>query len=151
MGLVAPKPVGFPRPGIEPVSPVMGRRPIFHLWVGKILWRKEWLPTPVFLPGEFHGHWSLVSFSPWSQRERHDCTTNIFTHFPALAGRFFTTEPPGKCWVRIFKQADDHPSNMPSSHLEKRENVSQSWRRGLDIDFQGWDDHSAESHPRKCL
>ena len=22
--------------------------------VGKIPWRKEWLPTPVFLPGEFH-------------------------------------------------------------------------------------------------
>ena len=61
-----------------------------------------------------------------SQRERHDCATNIFTRFHALAGRFFTTEPPGKCGVRIFKQADDHPSNMPSCHLEKRENVSQS-------------------------
>ena len=24
-------------------------------WVGKILWRREWLPTPVSLPGEFHG------------------------------------------------------------------------------------------------
>jgi len=21
----------------------------------RILWRREWLPTPVFLPGEFHG------------------------------------------------------------------------------------------------
>ena len=27
----------------------------FDPWVEKILWRKEWLPTPVFLPGEFHG------------------------------------------------------------------------------------------------
>ena len=25
------------------------------LWVGKIPRRREWLPTPVFLPGEFHG------------------------------------------------------------------------------------------------
>ena len=24
-------------------------------WVGKILWRKKWQPTPAFLPGEFHG------------------------------------------------------------------------------------------------
>ena len=24
-------------------------------WVGKISWRREWLPTPVFLSGEFHG------------------------------------------------------------------------------------------------
>ena len=27
----------------------------FDPWVRKILWRSEWLPTPVFLPGEFHG------------------------------------------------------------------------------------------------
>ena len=27
----------------------------FHLWVGKIPWRKAWEPTPVFLPGESHG------------------------------------------------------------------------------------------------
>ena len=39
-----------------------------------------------------------------SQTARHDWAANVFTHFPALAGRFFTTEPPGKCWVRIFKQ-----------------------------------------------
>jgi len=24
-------------------------------WVGKILWRRAWQPTPVFLPGESHG------------------------------------------------------------------------------------------------
>ena len=37
----------------------------FNLWVGKIPWRREWLPTPVFLPGEFHGHRSLAGYSPW--------------------------------------------------------------------------------------
>ena len=31
-------------------------RPGFNPWVGKI-WRREWLPTPVFLLGEFHGAW----------------------------------------------------------------------------------------------
>ena len=30
------------------------RRPEFDPWVRKIPWGKEWLPTPVFLPGEFH-------------------------------------------------------------------------------------------------
>ena len=30
---------------------------------GKIPRRKEWLPTPVFLPGEFHGQRSLVGYS----------------------------------------------------------------------------------------
>ena len=26
----------------------------------RIPWRREWLPTPVFLPGEFHGQRSLT-------------------------------------------------------------------------------------------
>ena len=26
-------------------------------------WRREWLPTPVFLPGEFHEQRSLVGYS----------------------------------------------------------------------------------------
>ena len=29
--------------------------PGFDPWVGKIPWRRERLPTPVFWPGEFHG------------------------------------------------------------------------------------------------
>ena len=32
-------------------------------------WRREWLPTPVFLPGEFHGWRSLVGYSPWGRQE----------------------------------------------------------------------------------
>ena len=33
-------------------------RPGFDPWVGKIPWRRERLPTPVFWPGEFHGLYS---------------------------------------------------------------------------------------------
>ena len=36
------------------------RRPGFHLWVGKLPWRRGRLFTPVFWPGEFHG-----LYSPW--------------------------------------------------------------------------------------
>ena len=32
--------------------------------VGKILWRREWQPPPVFLPGKSHGQRTLVSYSP---------------------------------------------------------------------------------------
>ena len=35
----------------------------------KIPWRREWLLTPVFLPGEFHGQGSLEGYSPWSCKE----------------------------------------------------------------------------------
>ena len=31
----------------------------------KILWRRQWLPTPVFLSGEFHGQRSLARYSTW--------------------------------------------------------------------------------------
>ena len=33
-------------------------------WVGKILWRREWLSTSVFWPKEFHG-----LHSPWGRKE----------------------------------------------------------------------------------
>ena len=37
---------------------------IHETWVQslgwKMPWRREWLPTPVFLPGEFHGQRSLI-------------------------------------------------------------------------------------------
>jgi len=32
--------------------------------IRKILWRREWLPTPVCLPGELHGQRSLAGYSP---------------------------------------------------------------------------------------
>ena len=41
-------------------------------WVRKIPWRMEWLPTPVFLPGEFHGQRSSVGYSPWGHRVGHE-------------------------------------------------------------------------------
>ena len=35
----------------------------FDPWLGKIPWRRKWQLTPVFLPGESHGQWSLVGYS----------------------------------------------------------------------------------------
>ena len=40
------------------------RRLWFDPWVGKIPWRRESLPTPVFRPGEFHR-----LYGPWSCKE----------------------------------------------------------------------------------
>ena len=41
----------------------------FHPWVGKSPWRKAQQPTPVSLPGESHGQWSLVGYSPQGHKE----------------------------------------------------------------------------------
>ena len=43
--------------------------PRFNPWGGKIPWRREWLPTPVFLPEEFHGQRSLSGYCPWTCKE----------------------------------------------------------------------------------
>ena len=41
----------------------------FDPWIRKIPWRRKWQPTPVFLPGKFHGQKNLVGYSPWGCRE----------------------------------------------------------------------------------
>ena len=45
------------------------RRPGFNTCVRKIPWRRQWLPTPIFLP-EFHGQKSLAGYSSWSYKSR---------------------------------------------------------------------------------
>ena len=40
-------------------------------------WRREWIFTPVFLPGEFHGQRSLLGYSPWGCRVRCNWMTNL--------------------------------------------------------------------------
>ena len=50
----------------------------FNPWVGKILWRRKWQPTPVFLTEKFHGQMSLVGYSPWGHKEL-DLTVQLST------------------------------------------------------------------------
>ena len=37
--------------------------------LGRFPWRREWLPIPVFLPGEFNGQRSLGGDSTWDHKE----------------------------------------------------------------------------------
>ena len=47
--------------------------------VGKIPWRRESLPTPVFWPGEIHGQRSLAGYSTWDRKEL-DMTEQLTSH-----------------------------------------------------------------------
>ena len=38
-------------------------------------WRREWQPTPGFLPGEFHRQRKLLGYSPWGGRVGHNVVT----------------------------------------------------------------------------
>ena len=44
--------------------PAMWETWVRSLGSGRFPWRREWLPTPVFWPGEFHG-----LYSPWGCKE----------------------------------------------------------------------------------
>ena len=48
---------------------------VWETWVRKIPWRRKWLPTPVFRPGEFHG-----LYSPWFCKEL-ETTERLLLHF----------------------------------------------------------------------
>ena len=59
-------------------------RPGFDSWVGKILWRRERLPTPVFWPGESWGPKSRTQLSDFHfQRLIQDSNKCSGTHFSA--------------------------------------------------------------------
>ena len=44
-------------------------------------WIRKWQPTPVFLPGKFHGPKSLAGYSPWVGKSRTRLRTHEHTHW----------------------------------------------------------------------
>ena len=50
------------------------------LKVQMIIWRRQWHPTPVFMPGKSHGWRSLVDYSPWGHEES-DTNERLHFHF----------------------------------------------------------------------
>ena len=53
--------------------------------VRKIPWRGKWQPTPLYLPGKFHGQRSLAGYSPWGCT--HACTFGNELHESKLVGQ----------------------------------------------------------------
>ena len=59
-----------------------GDLPGFDSWVGKMPWRRECLPTPVFLPGEFcgfRGAWQSTVMGSQRVGHNHDRMSDTFT------------------------------------------------------------------------
>ena len=42
----------------------------FNHWIRKMPWRRELLPSPLFLPGEFHGQRRLVGYRVHGAKSR---------------------------------------------------------------------------------
>ena len=46
----------------------------------QLYWRRQWHPTPLLLPGKYHGWRSLVGCSPWGRKES-DMTERLHFDF----------------------------------------------------------------------
>ena len=53
---------------------------LLNPWVGKIPWRRKWQPTPVCLPGEFHGQSGARQFAIHGVAKSQDMTEQL-THY----------------------------------------------------------------------
>ena len=82
------------------------RKPGFNPWVGKILWRREMLPTPVLWPGEFHG-----LYSPWGHKESD--TTEGLLHRASLVTQMVKNPlARWETWVRSLGWKDPLEESM---------------------------------------
>ena len=63
-------------------------------------WRREWQPTPVFVPGESHGKRHLLAYSPCGCKVRQDWETNTIKHLETQSEIliFF----PSALWLRLL-------------------------------------------------
>ena len=62
-----------------PFSSFWGEKKNLRIPLVKV-WRRQWHPTPVLLPGKSHGWRSLVGCSPWGRLES-DTTERLHFHF----------------------------------------------------------------------
>ena len=67
----------------------------FDPWVRNIPWKREWQPTPIYLPGKSHGQRSLVGYSLWACKEldmtkRLTLPLSLYRQIWPVLGRFST-------------------------------------------------------------
>ena len=74
-------------------------------WFGKIPWRREQLPTPVFWPGELHGERSLAG-RDWVTFILKYYTLRICEDFPVVVQWLRIRLPMQGTWVQLLVQED---------------------------------------------
>ena len=124
-------------------------------------WRREWLPTPVFLPGESHGQRSMMGCSPRGRRVRHDWSDLARTHgnlwtWPYLETGSLRMWPewgrPGRGWVLnsmtgthtgkiVMRTKAEIWSRALTSHKQQRAQKttrsSEAARKGCPLEISG--------------
>ena len=148
-------PLGFLCGSVIKESTCQCRRHWFNPWVGKIPWRRAWQSIPVFLPGESQGQRSLVGYSPWGCRVRHDLATKQqrghfqleeipFPSLPLTGEQFILTTwlGGGECYQLLVDRRqrsyetsyDPHDSPHPSKELLAAESEFLLRLRNADVE-----------------
>ena len=87
----------------------------------KYLWRRQWHPTPVLLPGKSRGQRSLVGCSPWGPEEW-DTTEWLHFHFSlSCIGEGNGNPPQCSC---LENPRDGEAGGLPSMGLHR---VGHEW------------------------
>ena len=92
-------------------------RPGFDTWFRKIPWRREWQPSPVFLPRESHGQRSLSGYSLWGRKESYTTERLIHDLFKVALQRIEG---------EVLKCSPNLRYNFPTSQLSKNRAVINS-------------------------
>ena len=121
-------------------------RPGFSPWIGRIPWRRTWQPTPVFLPGEFHGQRSLVGYSPWGRKESDMTEWLSMTHSrvqPIAAALHFPSLV--QCAMCQTQNASWHFPGIPTLRWQS----TSIWFTGHPSPHRDW--WSTQDFPCGCL
>ena len=86
----------------------------FNSWVRKIPWRRAQQPTPVFLPGKFHGQRSLEGYGPWGCKDLN--MTEQLTH--TNTGRDTCVHLYSEVFYPLCIYAGAHVCNLPLIPME---------------------------------
>ena len=105
-----------------------------------IQWRRKWQPTPVFLPGRYHGQKSLMGYSPWGaksqtwQQKNNHHPIQLFQHYLCQGNHLETNRGP-KHSTEIIKAKRSR--NIHSKHIQSRRNWSHycDWFSLITFDF----------------
>ena len=92
-------------------------------------WRRKWLPTPVFLPGEPQGRESLVGCSPWGPYES-DTTERLHFHFslscigegngyPLQCSCLKNPRGGGAWWAAIYRVAESDVTEVTQQQQQQ--------------------------------
>ena len=104
--------------------------------IHSVIWRRQWHPTPVLLPGKSHGRRSLEGCSPWGRQES-GITERLHFHFSlsCIGGgngnplQYSCLENPrdgGACWAAIsgVAQSRTRLKRLSSSNSSSKRPIS---------------------------